>query len=169
MLHVSLMWRNERMISMYVSLLPENHEQTHFFITKNIFYLFYNFIMKQPRQQLPNSSILLHSFASCVFGNDRWCTAPIGRMSEILKASNLHYNLIGPEKWGKWETSKEAGCYIWIHSWKDEMCVERDDKEQWKTFFISPTPFNFVQERVGNLVIYRPIQLTGGYHKRKRL
>jgi hypothetical protein len=31
--YVSLMYRHERMVSMYVSLLPKNHHQTHFFIT----------------------------------------------------------------------------------------------------------------------------------------
>jgi hypothetical protein len=160
--HVSLMYRNERMISMYISLLPQIREQIHFFIVKNVFYLFYSFIVKQ--QQLPNSSILLHSFASCIFGNDRWCTSPIGSMNDILTASGLVYRPMDMSERKKWEIF----CSVWKPNNFDHptgVCVERDATEKWKTFFIRPTPYQFTKDRIVDLVIYRPIQLTGGRHR----
>jgi hypothetical protein len=69
------------------------------------------------------------------------------------------------KQWDQLEDIKK--CYIWKGSGEgNDICVEKDIREQWKTFLISLTPFKFKRIEIPNTVIYQPTQ-SGGFPRKK--
>lgn len=68
-----------RIISMFVSNIPELQIQLHHFIMADLA----NLIKKT--DILSGSSLFMHSFASNLFGNEAWYTTPVGNMGGILE------------------------------------------------------------------------------------
>lgn len=108
----------------------------HFYIIKNLFYVIKKFM--QELQELKESSLLLHSFASDLFGSKYWCTLPLTSMSDILLSKKI--NLITLEnnpdlikdfiKLLIDEQKKRTNCYV-----KDTVntCIDVNDiKNLWK-------------------------------------
>lgn len=89
--YVELYENNTQVISMFVWKLhfDEYLLQKHFSIVKNILYSLNKFVISQ--REIPNSSILLHSFASTLFNSVQWYTSPMSSMAGILKKQNIKF------------------------------------------------------------------------------
>ena len=85
--------------SMVVKVIHNQYIKTqiHIHIHKNIHYILSKYLKNEP--ELRNSSILLHSFASDVFGSDEWFTNPLHSMANIMKANNIRYSLVQKDEY----------------------------------------------------------------------
>jgi len=112
--------RTKLIISMFVAVYPELKTQQHFFITKSPYYYLYECLGLDSITPLRNSSILLHSFASSLFGSTEWCTAPIESMTKILEAQGFKTYVPGPDHsmtsymtdYNLTNPSGKGGCYV---------------------------------------------------------
>ncbi len=95
--YLEIYGKYDRYISMFVSNIPQLKLQLHHFIVSDL----KNLIKSD--NNLANSSLFMHSFATSLFDNDYWYTTPIGNMEGILgyKLKNLSHKRTNLEEYKK--------------------------------------------------------------------